>query len=246
MSKQLKRFAERILAGQPINLPRFIQALPPGVSADWLRSEKRATRHWQVVPTPEFRLQLMNWAQTATTRVAAAQQGHSHRVPTSQRYLLSFEPHSAYQRPGVVCVSDDAPLAPVAVVLENQELFSNAKTLLPWMGLGPEAQVLWGQGAVVADRRVKHYLAQFDRVIAFFDFDLAGLRLYQALCQTMAVEFFVPANLDSRHFRRDPGSSTQLVDAIGLATELELPQLADQFLQTQKFSEQEVFLDECQ
>jgi hypothetical protein len=110
--------------------------------------------------------------------------------------------------------------------------------------------IVLAAGSKISSALVQPYLAQYQRIYCAFDYDVAGLSLFDALARRIAhwpapqprLQLVVADDLAAYRyaFRAQPKQPSLLAQAIALAERYQWQGLAAMFQQTQHFAEQEL------
>lgn len=264
MSLALAKYLAAIREGKPINYSAFLKQLPPDLVArhrDCFELDRVSQQRWRVTCRDEAVMtELERLAQAPSSRRDAALQGDSHRRVTATAFVLVYHDALEDPRPDVACLNADAShigFTPksTALVIENEDNFAHYPQMLAFAGncLGETlslatCDVILGGGHRVLREPVTDWLAGYDRILCAFDYDLGGLKMYQALQVRLGdrVQFLQPPDWTPYRdgFRKTPQTPQRLMDAINRASTLGFAGLASLFSETRKFMEQEIILDE--
>lgn len=136
-----------------------------------------------------------------------------------------------------------------AVLIENQDCFFRyekfLKLFVEQLPNGP-FDVIFSAGSQILDKRFKRYLEKYERLYCLFDYDYAGLAIFQNISSTISshCHFLLPDEsyeIDQL-FTFKPISTNHYLRALNLANVLNLPALATSFENSKKFMEQEALL----
>ncbi|WP_165856289.1 hypothetical protein [Marinobacter sp. JSM 1782161] len=264
MSSALEKYLAAIREGRPINFEAFRKLLPASIAGRWSRHfdvERVSQQRWRVrIVDTSVAAELEQLARVPGTRREAALQGDSHRRETATAFVLVYHEALIDPRPDVVCLNAGrchlgfAPKA-TALVVENEDNFAQARQMLAFAAscLGEPlaldcCDVVLGGGNRVLRAPVMDWLAGYDRVLCAFDYDLGGLKMFQALRERLGdrAHFLQPPDWTLYHagFCKTPGSPQRLIEAIERAGALGFTGLAERFRETRQFMEQEIILDE--
>ncbi|WP_166269410.1 hypothetical protein [Marinobacter caseinilyticus] len=261
--RSLTRYIACIREGLPINYYGFVQALPESVRfrhESLFRTEKVASNRWRVTCLNESILDALEAAAAAPeSRTEAAAKGDSHQYRTARSFLLVYHAELSDERPAVVMLSVDHSVQdfvskPNALVVENEENFARPEAMLAFASLCSgrllslsNTDVILGGGSRIARSLNVAWLKCYEQLWCAFDYDLGGLRLYQALQKKLGtrVVFVQPADWHDFYsrFTMSPKSTDRCVQAITLASAMGFDALARAFRETGHFMEQECVLD---
>jgi hypothetical protein len=153
------------------------------------------------------------------------------------------------------------------VVIENQENFFRyqefladvLKETLPNVSHSLESiDIAFGHGNSITNKLHADFFNQYQQVLCCFDYDLGGLTMFSTLRKLFksqkvnATVSFIQPNKNqlhsdtflTTHFKKSPEKVNSWQQAIQLAEQLGFTDLAQAFLQTKKFMEQEVYLSD--
>lgn len=212
--------------------------------------------------------QLLLEAQPSNNRVDASIKGDSHTHNTSMSFMLVFPDafnkqiwNERVRRPEVV-VCDSSHLTigfqtkKTLVIIENQENFFRYQEFLPVL-LQPfisdtaQLDIAFGNGNSISNSLHAEFFDQYHEVLCCFDYDLGGLTMFSSLMKLSSAKFTFIApstvqlnddNFLNSHFKKIPNKVKDWHQAIRLAEQLGLADLAHAFNRTKKFMEQEVYL----
>lgn len=259
----MKHYLQNIRQARPINYPSFLKKLPQEIARrhrDYFRVEKVSAQRWLVTCIdPAIMAHLEALATTPENRTQAARQGDSHRLRTQAAFVLVYREGLPDERPDVVYLSPSSQVQgfkqkPFVLVVENEDNFAANGPMLAFASecLGRKLSLtncdaILGGGNRVSRPLVAHWLAGYEQVLCAFDYDLGGLKMYRSLRGQLGekVELVQPDDWSrwEEAFLLPPRHSGQLVEAAELASQFGFSGLAETFMNTRKFMEQEMILD---
>ena len=263
----LVKYLQQIAAGKPVNYQKLLALLPPAFYQqrnELFRVRASGAGKWQVqIADPALFAALVASAEQPKDRITASQQGDSHRATTSACYLLMYHQWSEFPRPDVVLaqgqqdgsVTTHCGFTPkkVLLLIENEENFFRYPAVLQ-LGRSMQAtefnlatvDVALAAGSRVGSALLQPFLTQYQQIWCAFDYDAAALELYDHLTKRYGsrLHFLAAPDLSPWYakFQALPKTPAQLTKAVELARLHRLEGLAEAFLQTKHFLEQEVLL----
>ncbi|MBY6094678.1 hypothetical protein [Ferrimonas balearica] len=262
MSKALLRYLENIQNDKPVNWPKVVPLLsgqlPSGTRlTDVVVLEKAGKKDLYRVRFKDGELLtdlLDRYRQGKTGRVGAALAGNSHRHKVSFGGLPIMD-LSTGQYGLMVCaakavVQDPAAGHQALVLIENKELFYQPvvvlRELLALTGCRSEdALLVLGNGKEVTNSYFRHWFDGFSRIDCLFDYDQAGLAMYDTLRRRHGAKlhFAMPSNLGEKAelFSLKP-EKDEFAYALRLCEQYGFDDLATVFRHTSRFMEQETLL----
>lgn len=265
----LVKYLQQIAAGKAVNYQKLLGLLPPAFYQqrnEIFRVRASGAGKWQVqIADATLFAALVASAEQPKDRVTASQQGDSHRATTSSCFLLIYHQHAMFPRPDLVLAQAQADgsvtlscgFTPKRILLlvENEENFFRYQQLLPLGQLMQATEfnltnvdVALAAGSRVGSALLQPFFSQYQQIWCAFDFDAAALELYDHLAKRYGhgVRFLAAPDLTPWYgkFQAQPKSPSQLAKAVELARQHRLDGLAEAFLTTKRFLEQEVLLAE--
>jgi hypothetical protein len=258
----LKKYLDQIGAGKAINYNKFLTALPTQYQHrkhELFSTEHIAPNAWKVIIIDgEVSAELFALAEKPTSRLHAADQGNSHRTPTTVSYLLAYHSLSADKRPDIIYLDEHQSVQGFKsksqlLLIENEENFFKHELMFQavtqTMGVVVSLEntdIALGSGMKVSAELNVEWYKNYDRVLCAFDYDLAGLQMFASLndrLQEKAI-FVQPTDYSSwlSSFKKTPDSSIKLQKARELSERLGFTELSQAFTDTRKFMEQELML----
>lgn len=250
----LKHYLEKVRCGTAVNYHAFLKHLPSSIArrhAEVFATKKVALDRWLVeCRDPAMLAELTLIAKIPGSRLAAAEQGDSHRHVTDTAFLLVYHEHLADKRPEVVYLSKGRCLQgfsgkPAALVIENEQNFAR-QCLGSAFNLG-NTDVVLGGGNRITRGLCADWLGQYQQVICAFQYDLGGLRTFESLARRLddKAVYLQPSGwtVFYKHFRRTPITTARFIQAIELAVRLGFVGLSKIFRETGHFMEQEILLE---
>lgn len=253
----------KIQSGKTINFPVFVDLLPPDIAVDKdlifdARREGPKQFRVTVLDGSAFQQLLQRCQLTRADRVAAAMLGDSHQYQTSCGFMLVFHQQLCSIRPDVVVMDQQGVdqgfvSKNILLIIENQESFFAYQQMLPLLSVFygqpldlASCDIALGFGQQINRSINLPFLNQYAHILCAFDYDLGALRMVDGLKRGVksTVDLLQPLAYEPwhRYFVRLPHRDAHLVAAIQLARDLGYEQLADAFVVTTKFLEQEVLL----
>ena len=263
----LKKYLQQIKDGKSVHYTKFLQLLPPGFyqrRSELFKVKATGAGKWLLtVQDEQLFEQLWQSALAPADRQTASLQGNSHQAVTSYCYLLLY--HNALQSPrpdlvlastnpdGSANISQGYQPKNSLLLIENEENFFCYPKVLQLtnqmlaMSLSLEnCDVALAAGSRIGSALLTDWLAQYHQIYCAFDFDAAGLEVFDTLQKKYGdkVQFVVAPDLTPwlGGFKYQPKQKTQLEKAIALAAKHRLFGLEAAFLQSKHFLEQEVLL----
>lgn len=265
----LLKYLQNVQQGKAVNYQKLLALLPPAFyqrRTELFKVKASGAGKWQVsIADAALFDALLQSAQAPADRVTASMQGDSHRVQTSHCYLLVYHAGCSGPRPDLVLASGSAEGTgqavlnigftpkPTLLLIENEENFfrySQVLSLCRQMLVQPfdlaHGDVALAAGSRIGSALLSPLLAGYQQIFCAFDFDSAGLEVFDHLVKRYGdkVRFVVPPDLTPwlAGFRAEPKSAVQLQRAVELADQHQLYGLAQALLTTKRFLEQEVLL----
>ncbi len=265
----LVKYLQQIAAGKPVNYQKLLGLLPPAFYQqrnELFRVRASGAGKWQVqIADAELFAALMVSAEQPKDRITASQQGDSHRATTSASFLLIYHQQAAFPRPDVVLAQGQTDgtvrlsygFTPKRrlLLVENEENFFRYQQVLPLGKLMQATEfsldnmdIALAAGSRVGSALLQPFLSQYQQIWCAFDYDAAALELYDHLAKRYgrSLQFLAAPDLSPWYakFQALPKTPAQLVKAVELARLHRLDGLAEAFLVTKHFLEQEVLLAE--
>ena len=265
----LLKYLQNVQQGKAVNYQKLLALLPPAFyqrRTELFKVKASGAGKWQVsIADPVLFDALLQSAGAPADRITASLQGDSHRVQTSHCYLLMYHDSVQTPRPEVVLATGSPQgdgqaqlslgFSPKSVLLliENEEnffrypqvLFLCEQMLAQPFSLS-RCDVALAAGSRIGSALLTPLLAAYQQIYCAFDFDSAGLEVFDHLQKRYGdkVRFVVPPDLSPwlDGFRAEPKSTTQLQRAVELADQHQLFGLAQALLSKKRFLEQEVLL----
>jgi hypothetical protein len=265
----LLKYLQNVQQGKTVNYQKLLALLPPAFyqrRTELFKVKASGAGKWQVsIADAALFAQLLQSAGAPADRITASLQGDSHRVQTSHCYLLVYHALCRGPRPDVVLGrgstdGDGQPELSLGfsaksslLLIENEENFfrySQVLALCSSMLVQPfsleHCDVALAAGSRIGSALLSPLLNQYQQIYCAFDFDSAGLEVFDHLHKRYGakVRFVVPPDLTPwlSDFRAEPKTATQLQRALDLADQHQLFGLAQAFLHKKRFLEQEIFL----
>lgn len=267
----LLKYLQNVQQGKAVSYQKLLALLPPAYyqrRTELFKVKASGAGKWQVsiADTALFQA-LLQSAGAPADRITASLQGDSHRVQTSHCYLLLYHEACASPRPDLVLAAGSAAgdgLAqlslgfapkPTLLLIENEENFFRypqvlalCSRMLAQSFALTNCDVALAAGSRIGSALLSPLLEQYQQIYCAFDFDSAGLEVFDHLRKRYGskVQFVVAPDLTSwlDGFRAEPKNQAQLQRAVELADQHQLYGLAQAFLQRKRFLEQEVLLAE--
>lgn len=263
----LVKYLQQIAAGKAVNYQKLLGLLPPAFYQqrnELFRVRASGAGKWQVqIADQALFAALVASAEQPKDRITASQQGDSHRTTTSSSFLLVYHQQAALPRPDVVLaqgqtdgsVTLSCGFVPKKTLLlvENEENFFRYQQLLPLGQLMQASEfnldnldIALAAGSRVGSALLQPFLSQYQHIWCAFDYDAAALELYDHLAKRYGsrLQFLTAPDLSPWYakFQAQPKSPALLAKAVELARQHRLDGLAEAFLVTKHFLEQEVLL----
>jgi hypothetical protein len=265
----LLKYLQNVQQGKAVNYQKLLALLPPAFyqrRTELFKVKASGAGKWQVSIADAALFQaLLQSAGAPADRVTASLQGDSHRVQTSHCYLLLYHAGCAGPRPDLALATgstsgDGQPQLSLGftpkstlLLIENEENFfryPQVLVLCNQMLVQPfslaDCDVALAAGSRIGSALLSPLLAQYRQIYCAFDFDCAGLEVFDHLHKRYGakVQLVVPPDLTPwlDGFRAEPKTASQLQRAVELADQHQLYGLAQAFLQRKRFLEQEVLL----
>ncbi|MBS3804240.1 MAG: hypothetical protein KGY54_06805 [Oleiphilaceae bacterium] len=260
----MKKYLQNIRQGRPINYQAFLKKLPPDIALrhrDCFSIERVSGQRWQVRCLDSAVMnRLEALAEVPENRQQAANQGDSHRQVTRAAFMLTYHSELTDERPDVVYLSagicrQPFTAKPRVLVVENEDNFSAPDAILGFAGdcLGKplslaNCDLVLGGGNRVNRPLVADWLGSYQEVYCAFDYDLGGLKMFASLKGRLGdpAIFVQPPDWQpwASAFTCSPKTGDRLKAAIEMANRLGFAQLAQMFVLTRQFMEQEMILNE--
>jgi len=260
----LQKLLLHIEQGKPVNYQKLLQLLPPAFyqqRQQLFKVNSRGAGKWQVqVADAGLFAELKQSAATPADRITASWQGDSHQAPTSHSYLLVFHDQLPHGRPDLVLASGNTSVQlsygfqakPTLILIENEENFfawRQVLTLTGQMLAQPftlaQCDVALAAGSRIGSALLTPFLQQYQQIFCAFDFDAAGLEIFDHLHKRYGtkVTLVCPPDLTPwQHGFRASAKPAQLDKALALAEQHHLFGLVAAFRQHKAFLEQEILL----
>jgi len=258
----LKKYLQQIRQGKAVHYGRMLELLP----ADFVRRKSELFKvrqlgngRWQVsiLSEPLF-AELEHYAAFPHSRREAALLGNSHQMSTGVVYQLVYHTAGQQQQPEAVVLTSQQswqqyqPKANL-VLVENESCFFRYRELLPvitQMLVLPldlsQCDVGFSAGSKASSALLAQFYQQYQRIYCAFDFDAAGLELFDLLHQRYGdkVRFVAPADCTPwlPLFVCKVKQATHMVKALALAEKHQLYGLLQALQQKDHFMEQEALL----
>jgi hypothetical protein len=265
----LYHYLKQIEAGKEINYSAFIKCIERQKTDDFIDRHsmfkstkvpgKKDKYQVEVLDNHRFNQLIAQHCIEVDTRIAAAQQGDSHKVATSYSYLLVFHDQLADLRPDIVVITSESILQEFTVkkqllIIENEEnffRFSDMLLLLSDFYGQPlnlsNTDVVFGAGNQINKGLNLSFLGQYHSVLCAFDLDLGGLKMFSTLRHRLGenVSLLLPKDLSKwlSAFKLQPKAQQNWLHAITLADKLGFMGVKNAFEKTSCFMEQEVLLN---
>jgi hypothetical protein len=266
-TRMLVKYLQQITEGKPVNYQKLLALLPPAFyqqRKELFRVRASGAGKWQVqIADASLFAALVQSAAQPKDRITASQQGDSHRATTSASYLLMYHQLSALPRPDIVLAQgqSDGAVAlsygftpkKILLLIENEENFFRYPQVLALGELMQATEfslanvdVALAAGSRVGSALLQPFFSQYQQIWCAFDYDAAALELFDHLAKRYGsrLRFLTAPDLTPWHakFQALPKNPSQLNKAVELARLHRLDGLADAFLATKHFMEQEVLL----
>lgn len=260
----LQKMLLHIEQGKPVHYQKLLQLLPPAFyqqRQQLFKVNSRGAGKWLVqVADAALFAQLKQSAAAPADRITASWQGNSHQAPTSHSFLLVYHDQLTVPRPDIVLATGGDTVAlsygfvckPALVLIENEENFfaypqvlqlSSQMLAQPFSLSG--CDVALAAGSRIGSALLTPFLQQYQQIWCAFDFDAAGLEIFDHLKKRYgaAVQLVCPPDLTPwQHGFRASAKPAQLEKALALAEHHQLFGLTAAFRQYKAFLEQEIFL----
>lgn len=256
-------YLKKIEAGEPINFSRLLSLLPSSLQNNYrayFSFELVSPQRWIVQCDESVINELKTIAEIPSNRIAAAVKGDSHKVAVSYGYVLIYHEGIKDSRPEVVYFESEAFIQPHSpktnlILIENEENFFRWRDMLTVFNKMSDynysienTDICLGSGNRCSSPLLVSWLTQYESILCAFDYDAKGLEMYQSLNTKLGnkVKFFMPEAFEalSSLFRMKPKDIKQLNKAVVLAHKMKFDRLADTFMSTRRFMEQESLLME--
>lgn len=263
----LKKYLQHIKEGKAVHYSKLLQLLPPGFyqrRSELFKVKVTGAGKWQVTVLDQALFeQLWQSALAPQDRQTASLQGNSHQAVTSYCYLLLYHNALPDVRPdlvlasteqnGAVCVTQAYQPKTKLLLIENEENFfcyPKVLQLATQMLAQPfrldNCDVALAAGSRIGSALLTDWLMQYQEIYCAFDFDAAGLEVFDSLKKKYGdkVQFVAAPDLTPwlSGFKCLPKQQSHLDKAIQLAAKHRLFGLEAAFSQTKHFLEQEVLL----
>lgn len=264
----LAKLLQQIEQGKPVNYHKLLQLLPPVFYQQrsvLFKVNSRGAGKWQVqIADPTLFALLKQSAQAPQDRVTASLQGDSHQVSTSHCFLLLYHAALTHDRPDVLLAGGGGSEISLSygfdcktrlLLIENEENFfayPKVLQLCSQMLAQPfslaDTDVALAAGSRIGSALLTPFLQQYQQIWCAFDFDAAGLEIFDHLHKRYgtAVQLVCPPDVSPwQSGFRSIAKPAQLAKAIMLAEQHGLYGLAQMFSARKAFLEQEVLLVDC-
>ena len=261
----LSKLLQHIEQGKPVNYHKLLQLLPPVFyqqRSQLFKVSSRGVGKWQVqIADAQLFALLKQSALAPADRVTASLQGDSHQVSTSHCYLLLYHDALSAARPDVLLAGGGGSEIKLSygftpkktlLLIENEENFFAYPTVLQLasqMLAQPlslsNTDVALAAGSRIGSALLTPFLQQYTQIWCAFDFDAAGLEVFDHLVKRYgkAVQLVCPPDLSPwQSGFRVAAKPAQLDKAVQLANQHALYGLAEMFSSRKAFLEQEVLL----
>jgi len=257
----IQQYLNQIKAGRSINFSRFIGLLPEPYGKQkhaLFNVTLQAPQKWLVSCSDETLTELEKLAEKPNTRVQATEMGDSHLVRVSFGFILVYHQALMDNRPDVVYLEQEGYLQGYQakrrlLIIENEENFFQPELMLKLAEKFTHQQfdlsntdIALGCGGRVTSKLARSWYQQYKEISCLFDYDAAGLKMYQTLKMKLGdhVQFLQPQSYShyEQYFKMQPKSQPQLMDCINLAEQLGFTDLSATVKKHRKFMEQEMLL----
>lgn len=270
----LQKYLQQIQAGKAVNYQKLLALLPPAFyqqRARLFKVKASGAGKWQVsIADAQLFAALIQSAETPADRVTASWQGDSHQALTSHCYLLVY--HQALpaatgaglSRPDLVLAGADSQgqlgisqgfvSQSQLLLIENEENFFRFPEVLALCGQMlaqpltlAQTDVALAAGSRIGSALLSPFLQQYTQVWCAFDFDAAGLEIFDHLHKRYGdkVRLVCPPDLTPwLDYFRAQAKPAQLDKAVQLADQHRLYGLSQALLTRKLFLEQEVLLQQ--
>ncbi|REL25227.1 hypothetical protein DXX93_00740 [Thalassotalea euphylliae] len=261
LGKRIATYLDKIEAGEAIDYKKFLSLLPEDLREQVTNCtsthfiKKGAEKITIADASLLQRLKVL--AQVPVDRIEASLQGDSHKAKVSTSYLFVYHQGINGVNPDTVICNESTFYANFRsksqlVIVENAELFFARDMLLELLNKVfkcslsfANVDLVFGSGNQISNQYNQHFLAQYESVLCFFDYDLGGLKIFKAMKNLLGdkARLAEPVSNDlDRFFVKKPKNAQQFISALTAANELGLHQLHQIFEAKQLFMEQEALL----
>lgn len=260
-NKRLASYLDKIANNTPINYQAFLKVLPEGIREDVQLIANltflKGNMYRVQIPCDELLSRLKELTIKPTNRSEASILGDSHKEKTSVSFMLAFHEKCHAIHPETIIItrtSVNIQFTPKKqlLIVENSELFFASDILFTQINkifdlklTLNDTDLIYGSGNQITHHLNQQFLAQYDSVICFLDYDLGGLTIFTGLKNMLGntASFLEPPTkkLD-KYFVKMPESSEHYFSALKKAQTLGLMKLHSCLLSQKAFMEQEVIL----
>lgn len=258
----LKKYLQQIRQGKAVHYGRMLELLPPDFvrrKSELFKVRQLGSGRWQVhiLSEPLF-AELERYALNPSSRREAALLGDSHQLGTGVLFQLVYHQQCQNQQPEAVVLTANQQWQSYQpktnlLLIENEHCFFRYPEFLPVLsqmlvfpvGLS-EFDLAYAAGSKASSALLSNFYQQYQRIFCAFDFDAAGLELYDLLRQRQGdkVRFVAPADCSPWldlfvHKAKQP---TAMVKALALCEKHQLFGLQQALQQKDCFLEQEALL----
>lgn len=258
----LKKYLQKIRQGKAVHYGRMLDLLPAEFSrrkSEIFKVRQLGSGRWQVQIVSETLFsQLEHYAVSPSSRREAALLGDSHQLSTGVLFQLVYHEGCVNQQPEVVVLTAKQMFQSYTakknlLLIENESCFFRYQDFLPTLSAMmafpcslAEFDVAFASGSKAGSALLNGFYQQYERLFCAFDFDAAGLELFDLLVHRHKdkVRFVAPADCSPwlSLFVSKPKQPTRMVKALALAEKHLLFGLLAAFQQKDCFLEQEALL----
>lgn len=207
--ENMKKYIAKILEGKSINYNAFIKSAQKlSISVDEIREvfhilhDKKSNYFFEINNQERYEVLFSRFLdENDDQKITAALHGNS-KLSKIAYGMLNFKFNYNDTNGVLIMFSEQCFDFEInkkkLVIIENLNNFADIQSNFSDLDL-EQFNFIWGKGNEIASVQYVQFLAQYDEIICFFDYDLGGLKAFKSLHNHLGnkVKFYIPTNFDS-------------------------------------------------